>query len=96
MPLTGAFQFDNLELALALALEAANAGWVGPLEPSRVHEALDGLSWPGRLSLHNVQGREVLTDCAHNLEAAKALAEHLADALGFLWRCCSTANTSSR
>ena len=39
--------------------------------------ALDGLSWPGRLSFHRIKGREVLTDCAHNLEAAKAVAEHL-------------------
>ena len=77
MPLAGAFQCDNLELALALALEAANAGWMSSLKPSRVQEALDGMSWPGRLSVHRIKGREVLTDCAHNLEAAKALAEHL-------------------
>jgi len=77
MPLPGAFQRDNLELALALALEAANAGWMSSLEPSRVQVALDGMSWPGRLSVHRLMGREVLTDCAHNLEAAKALAEHL-------------------
>jgi len=77
MPLPGAFQSDNLELALALALEAANAGWVSPLEPSRIQVALDGMSWPGRLSVHRFKGREVLMDCAHNLEAARALAEHL-------------------
>jgi dihydrofolate synthase/folylpolyglutamate synthase len=77
MPLSGAFQCDNLELALALALEAANAGWMSLLEPSRVEVALDGMSWPGRLSVHRFKGREVLMDCAHNLEAAKALAEHL-------------------
>ncbi len=35
------------------------------------------VSWPGRLSVHRVGGREVLVDCAHNLEAAQALAEHL-------------------
>jgi len=77
MPLSGAFQFDNLELALALALEVANAGWMRSLDPSRIQVALDGLSWPGRLSVHRIKGREVLTDCAHNLEAAKALAEYL-------------------
>ena len=77
MPLSGAFQCDNLELALALALEVANAGWMRSLDPSRVQVALDGLSWPGRLSVHRIKGREVLTDCAHNLEAAKALAEYL-------------------
>ncbi len=77
IPLAGAFQCHNLELALALALEAADAGWVSSLEPSRVQAALDGMSWPGRLSVHRIKGREVLMDCAHNLEAAKVLAEHL-------------------
>lgn len=77
MPLSGAFQFDNLELALALALEAVNAGWMSSLEASRVQVALDGMSWPGRLSLHRLNGRHVLVDCAHNLEAVKALAGHL-------------------
>jgi dihydrofolate synthase/folylpolyglutamate synthase len=77
MPLSGSFQIDNLELALALALEAVSAGWMRSLEPSRVQVALDGVSWPGRLSVHRLKGREVLTDCAHNLEAAKALAKHL-------------------
>jgi len=77
LPLSGSYQCDNLELALALAHEAADAGWLRSLEPLRVQVALDGLNWPGRLSFHRVKGREVLTDCAHNLEAAKALAEHL-------------------
>ena len=77
MPLAGTFQRDNLELALALALETVNAGWMGALKPLLVREALEGLTWPGRLSVHNVRGREVLTDCAHNLEAALALADHL-------------------
>jgi dihydrofolate synthase/folylpolyglutamate synthase len=77
MPLSGAFQLDNLELALALACEAANAGWMRPLEPSRVQVAFDSMSWPGRLSVHRLNGREVLMDCAHNLEAARVLAEHL-------------------
>jgi dihydrofolate synthase/folylpolyglutamate synthase len=77
LPLSGAFQTDNFELALALALEAADMGLTRPLEPSLVQVALDGVSWPGRLSVHRVNGREMLVDCAHNLEAAKALAEHL-------------------
>jgi dihydrofolate synthase/folylpolyglutamate synthase len=77
VPFAGAYQRDNLELALALAHEAANMGWLRPLEASEIQPALDGLSWPGRLSLHQIEGREVLMDCAHNLEAATALAEHL-------------------
>jgi dihydrofolate synthase/folylpolyglutamate synthase len=77
LALPGAFQFDNLELALALALEVVNTGLLPSLEPTRVLAALDGVSWPGRLSVHRLNGREVLVDCAHNLESAKALAEYL-------------------
>jgi dihydrofolate synthase/folylpolyglutamate synthase len=77
VPLAGSYQCENLELALALAREAANVGWLRALESSAIRVALDGLSWPGRLSLHQIEGREVLMDCAHNLEAAAALAEHL-------------------
>jgi dihydrofolate synthase/folylpolyglutamate synthase len=76
-PLNGAFQLENLELALALAVEAADAGLFGSLEPSRVRVALEGVSWPGRLSTHRVNGRELLMDCAHNLEAVEALAGYL-------------------
>jgi dihydrofolate synthase/folylpolyglutamate synthase len=76
-PLAGSFQIANLELAMALAVEAAAVGWVPHLEPGRVQQALEGVSWPGRLSVHRVGGRELLMDCAHNLEAATALARHL-------------------
>jgi dihydrofolate synthase/folylpolyglutamate synthase len=48
------------------------------LEPILVGRALEAVRWPGRLSLHRVADRDVLLDCAHNLEAAQALAEHLA------------------
>lgn len=82
-PLRGAFQLENLELALALAVEAADAGLLESLEPSRIQAALEGVSWPGRLSTHRVNGRELLMDCAHNLEAVKALAGYL----GGLNRC---------
>jgi folylpolyglutamate synthase/dihydropteroate synthase len=76
-PLRGAFQLENLELALALAVEVVNAGLFESLEPSRIQAALEGVSWPGRLSTHRVNGRELTMDCAHNLEAAEALAGYL-------------------
>jgi len=78
LPLAGAFQLANLELAMALAIEAHCAGLVPPLEPSRVRAALESVNWPGRLSTHLVAGRRVTVDCAHNLESAEALAAHLA------------------
>jgi len=79
MPLPGTFQHDNLQLALALAQQAAEAGWLSQLDPQRVLEGLGKLRWPGRLSTHRVAGREVLVDCAHNLEAARALAHFLGE-----------------
>jgi folylpolyglutamate synthase/dihydropteroate synthase len=77
LPLPGAFQRDNLELAVALALEAVNAGVAPELEPPLMRAAIENVSWPGRLSRHRIDGREVLLDCAHNLEAAQNLARHL-------------------
>jgi dihydrofolate synthase/folylpolyglutamate synthase len=77
MPLRGRFQRDNLQLALALARQAVAAGWLSELDPERVREGLGNLRWPGRLSVHRVAGREVLVDCAHNLEAVRALTRYL-------------------
>jgi dihydrofolate synthase/folylpolyglutamate synthase len=47
------------------------------MEAARVCSALENVNWPGRLSVHLVEGRQVTMDCAHNLEAAIALADHL-------------------
>jgi dihydrofolate synthase/folylpolyglutamate synthase len=77
MPLPGKFQCDNLQLAVALAQLAVAAGWLPELDPERVRDGLGNLRWPGRLSTHRVAGREVLVDCAHNLEAARALTRYL-------------------
>jgi dihydrofolate synthase/folylpolyglutamate synthase len=77
LPLAGAHQLDNLELALALAVSAATAGWVAEMDPARVCEAVENVNWPGRLSVHRLAGREVLVDCAHNLESVETLARHL-------------------
>ncbi len=74
--LSGRFQVDNLRLAVALAIEAEKAGFVD-LDADRMRSALEAVDWPGRLSRHRVAGREILIDCAHNLEAAEALARHL-------------------
>lgn len=78
VPLAGRHQLDNLHLALALARAAALIGLAPALQPHAVVEGLAGVSWPGRLSRHRLQGREVLLDGAHNREAAEALAAHLA------------------
>jgi dihydrofolate synthase/folylpolyglutamate synthase len=77
LPLAGSFQRDNAQLALALALRATEAGWLPSLDPKKVRTALETLQWPGRLSIHRISGRDVLVDCAHNLEAVRSLALHL-------------------
>jgi dihydrofolate synthase/folylpolyglutamate synthase len=77
LPLLGVYQLENLEVAMALAIEANRAGLVPTLKPDRVRSALETVSWPGRLSVHLVGGRQVTMDCAHNLEAVVALASHL-------------------
>jgi dihydrofolate synthase/folylpolyglutamate synthase len=77
LPLPGAFQLENLQLAVALALEVAGAGWMTELDSTRLRTALKDLRWPGRLSAHRIAGHDVLADCAHNLEAAEALGRHL-------------------
>ena len=78
LPLHGDHQIENTQLAVALCLQAVVAGWMPELVPERVQRALEAVRWPGRLSVHRVAGRDVLLDCAHNLEGARALAAHLA------------------
>ena len=80
LSMPGRHQALNAQLAVALALKTVAAGWLPDLDPARVGRALEAARWPGRLSVHRVAGREVLVDCAHNLEAAEALAAHLAHA----------------
>ncbi len=77
-PLAGAHQLTNLHLALALAVAAVEVGILPGLRPDAVRRGLANTTWPGRLSWLCVAGRRVLVDGAHNLEAAQALADHLA------------------
>jgi dihydrofolate synthase/folylpolyglutamate synthase len=76
-PLPGDHQVANLALAMALAKCALEEGWMVDLSGAAVRRALANLEWPGRLSRHTIEGREVLLDCAHNAEAAHALAGYL-------------------
>lgn len=78
LPLPGDHQLENLQLAVALAHEAVAAGLLPRLEPELVRNALEGVRWPGRLSMHRIAGRRVLVDCAHNAEATQSLAAYLA------------------
>lgn len=77
LSMPGRHQAYNAQLAVALAAQAVAAGWLPRLDPEAVGPALNSARWPGRLTAHRVAGREVLVDCAHNLEAAQALAAYL-------------------
>ncbi|HVV49070.1 MAG TPA: cyanophycin synthetase, partial [Polyangia bacterium] len=71
--LIGPHQRDNAALAVALA-RAAAARLGKPLEEGTIGEALAHATWPGRLERI---GDDVLLDCAHNGEGARALAAAL-------------------
>jgi dihydrofolate synthase/folylpolyglutamate synthase len=73
-PLPGAFQRDNLRVALRLVEEARAAGV--PVSLSRVKAGIARTRWPGRLE--RVPGRPpLLLDGAHNPAGARALAREL-------------------
>jgi dihydrofolate synthase / folylpolyglutamate synthase len=74
--LAGAHQRANAALAVALA-RAAAAGRGRPLAETHVLAGLAEVSWPGRLEQVTP---DVLLDCAHNLEGARALASALPEA----------------
>jgi dihydrofolate synthase/folylpolyglutamate synthase len=77
LEMPGRHQAVNAQLAVGLALKVVAAGWLSHLDAELVRLGLESARWPGRLTLHRVEGREVLLDCAHNLEAARELAAFL-------------------
>jgi dihydrofolate synthase/folylpolyglutamate synthase len=73
-PLPGAYQRDNLLVALRLLEEARRAGLAVDLAAAPA--AISGTRWPGRLE--RVEGDPpLLLDGAHNPAGARALAAHL-------------------
>jgi dihydrofolate synthase/folylpolyglutamate synthase len=73
-PLPGAFQHDNLRVALRLVEEARAAGV--PVSLARVKAGIAQTRWPGRLE--RVPGRPpLLLDGAHNPAGARALSHEL-------------------
>jgi dihydrofolate synthase/folylpolyglutamate synthase len=73
--LAGPHQRANAALAIALARAAARA--LGrPLDDATVDGALAEVRWPGRLE---AIGDDLLLDCAHNEEGARALGAALAE-----------------
>ncbi len=73
LALPGPHQRDNAAIAVALARAAADR--IGrPLDGPTIANALAGTVWPGRLERI---GDDLLFDCAHNADGARALAAAL-------------------
>lgn len=72
--LPGAYQKDNLAVALAL-IESLTAGGL-KISEDAIRKGVAGAKWPGRLELFG-SGPRVLLDGAHNPHAAKALKKAL-------------------
>ncbi|HEY2729825.1 MAG TPA: folylpolyglutamate synthase/dihydrofolate synthase family protein [Polyangia bacterium] len=71
--LAGEHQAHNAAIAVALATRAL-ASLGRTLPPDAVRDGLAGVRWPGRLERVT---NDVLLDCAHNVEGARALAAAL-------------------
>ncbi len=73
--LIGPHQRDNAHVAAAMASFAAPELGLGP---SDIEAGVAEAVWPARFELLSIDGREVILDCAHNVEGARSLAATLA------------------
>lgn len=85
LPLLGQHQHANLTLALAGAAALAKHGVIPPLRTAATAAGIAASRWPGRLQWLEWNGRKLLLDGAHNVEAVRALAAAL-DELGLAGR----------
>ena len=69
--LIGDVQRINSAIAIAILRQLQQQGWA--LQDEAIAQGLANTSWPGRLQWLDYQGRRLLIDGAHNLEAAIAL-----------------------
>jgi dihydrofolate synthase/folylpolyglutamate synthase len=74
LPLAGAHQLANLELALAGFAALAKFDLAPAFSADAVRRGIEGISWPGRLQWRTLGARRLLLDGAHNREAVAALA----------------------
>ena len=76
--LRGRHQAENVAVADAV-LDALDAAGIAAATPDQRRAGYAAATWPGRLELLDVAGREVLLDGAHNPAGAAALARALDD-----------------
>jgi dihydrofolate synthase/folylpolyglutamate synthase len=81
--LRGRHQADNAAVADAMLDALADAG-IATTPPDARRLGYGSASWPGRLELLHVEGRDVLLDGAHNPAGAAALAVALDDLRPYL------------
>jgi dihydrofolate synthase/folylpolyglutamate synthase len=71
--LIGPHQRDNAHVAAAMASFAAPELGLGP---SDIEAGIAEAVWPARFELLSIDGREVILDCAHNVEGARVARGH--------------------
>ena len=72
--LQGPHQLQNASLALSALV------YLGLVKNKEaLHKGLTQVNWPGRLMPYTYKSAEILLDGAHNIAAAKALAQHLGE-----------------
>ncbi len=76
LALKGSFQGRNLALALK-ALEILEDRAFFVIDETKIRSALKKVNWEGRYKKLKLFGKEILIDCAHNLEGIKTLKETL-------------------
>jgi dihydrofolate synthase/folylpolyglutamate synthase len=76
LPLLGLYQIENLRIALSAIAFLRQTGW--KLSESAVRDGLSLVSWPGRWEIVR-EAPTVILDGAHNVAAATAAAEAVAD-----------------
>jgi dihydrofolate synthase/folylpolyglutamate synthase len=81
--LRGRHQAENAAVADAV-LDALGAAGIASVDAGARRRGYGSASWPGRLELLRVEGREVLLDGAHNPAGAAALATALDDLRPYL------------
>ncbi|HTK44675.1 MAG TPA: Mur ligase family protein [Patescibacteria group bacterium] len=81
--LRGRHQAENAAVADAL-LDALDVAGIASVDAADRRRGYAGATWPGRLELLRVDGRDVLLDGAHNPAGAAALATALDDLRPFL------------
>ncbi len=75
IPLAGAHQLINAQIALEVISQLRQKGWKLPV--SQVQKGIANTHWPGRLQWVHWQGKKILLDGAHNPQAAQVLRQYI-------------------